>query len=266
MNKYLSTLLIAIAFLSYSCDSDDAAEPTVQVKFTIDNENSCQYANEADPDESIATVNIYKSEDDWNNSANAIFSGNPNANGVIDLGVLADGNYYYDLRYKDESNWEPNALAGNGPNSTFVWNRNLSLPIQVNASISYGDGPVLGKYILKDVLITNPMDGTTESEYPDSCKSDANFIEFFKDMTVTLGQKGTSTLCNAAAVERVEELVFSNMDCGDIGRTDLAHQNGDIILGAIARDKETLEVRDGKVYRRFEETLFREWEMVYEKQ
>ena len=261
MNKILSTLLAASLLLSFACNDDDQAEPSVKVKFTIDASTSCDYSNESNPDESIAIVRVYKNINDWEDEAAPIFSGSPNANGVIDLGVISDGTFYYDLIYKGESNWDVNPLKGEGPNSIFVWNRNLSLPLEVSTKLHYGRDSVWGKYILKDVIVSGV------SEYPDSCKTNDNFIQFHKDMTVDLSQRGNSTLCNLSAPVRVEELVISNLDCGDIGKTDIAHQAGDNILGIIATDKETLEVRDGKwVYRRFNETFFRDWVMVYEKQ
>ncbi len=268
MKKILSTLIATSLFFAISCNDDDQAEPTVSVKFIVDNSTSCNYSGEADPDESIANVSVYRNIDDWNNETNAIFEGNPNANGVINLGVLSDGTFYYDLEYKGESNWFANPAKGNSPNTTFVWNRNNSTPIEVTTQLHYGRDSVWGKYVLKDAFIidTTGMFPTVDA-YPDSCQNDSNYIHFNKDMTVFLSQKGTSSLCNPTAAVKQEELVISNLDCGDIGKNDIAHQSGDNIYGVIATSRETIEVRNGaRVYRRFNTGFFENWVMIYEKQ
>jgi hypothetical protein len=255
MKNILIALLSLPLILFMSCNNDDAAEPTVKIQFTIDKSKSCLYGSEADPDESLALVKIYQNVDDWETGTNPIFSGNPNAKGIIDIGVKGDGIFYYDLQYKGESNWEPNPFLSAGENMNFSWNRNMSLPIQVNARIAFSDDSVLGKYVMIDFLI----DGV--STYPDSCKNPDSFIEFRKDFSVSLQQRVNE--CVDSLGIRAQELFLTKIDCGDIGTGDIQHNSGDVIQNAF--QNETIEVINGETVIRNYQNGFNIIRVIYKK-
>ncbi len=251
-----------LAAISFSCNTEDAAEPTVKIKFTIDNSNSCAHSGENNPDESLATVKVYRNTSDWASGTNAIFDGQPNANGVIDLGNQNDATFYYDLKYKTESNWEPNPFLEEGANMNFTYNRNLASPIQVSTSLVYGDANVLGLYVLDDYWIDSV------SAYPDSCKTDLNSIEFRKDFSVTLRQTGEPVaddpgMCDTTVSPRVDELVLSKIKCGFIDNGDIQHNTG-----AVIQDKygnETMRVIDGQTVVRDYKNGFKNITLIYKR-
>jgi len=238
-----------------SCNDDDSPEPTVLIQFTIDNSFSCLYGSEADPDESLAFVNIYNNVDDWANGTDAIFSGNPNSNGIIDMGVKVDGIYYYDLSYKAEGNWEPNQFLSAGENMNFSWNRKMTLPIQVTTRIAFSEDSVLGRYIMDDFLVNNI------SVYPDSCKSSANFIEFRRDFSVSLERN--INFCVDSLGVKAEELLLINIDCGHISKEGILHTSGEVIQNV--KQTETIELLNGQTVIRNYTDGFEVIKVIYKK-